>query len=147
MSPTARKKRTPKPVPPAPSGFEPFLAERRPQLAADAQRLPKFIIIGAMKCGTTSMRHILVQHPQVFLPQGDVCFFDLDRSFDEAVFPGPSIKLIQSLPAAHTIVQGKVIYVHPYKSISKIHVYAPAKIERILKRLITMIQGISDAVF
>jgi len=32
-------------------------------------RLPDFLVIGAMKCGTTSLYHYLREHPQVFMPQ------------------------------------------------------------------------------
>ncbi len=34
---------------------------------ADA-RLPDFVVVGAPKCGTTSLHHYLAQHPDVFLP-------------------------------------------------------------------------------
>ena len=42
------------------------------------RRVPDFIIIGAAKCGTTSLHHILVQHEQVFIPDREVYFFDVD---------------------------------------------------------------------
>ncbi|MCP4676182.1 MAG: sulfotransferase [Deltaproteobacteria bacterium] len=42
-------------------------------------RLPDFIIIGAMKCGTTSALHILSQHDDVFMPAIEPCFFDVDE--------------------------------------------------------------------
>lgn len=50
----------------------------RKRIAPDRDILPNFIILGAMKSGTTSMRHILSQHQDIFLPQDDLCFFDLD---------------------------------------------------------------------
>ncbi|MBW2190747.1 MAG: sulfotransferase, partial [Deltaproteobacteria bacterium] len=34
----------------------------------DTQGLPDFIIIGAAKCGTTSLHDILSAHPDVFIP-------------------------------------------------------------------------------
>jgi hypothetical protein len=30
--------------------------------------LPTFVVIGALKCGTTSLQHYLVQHPQIQMP-------------------------------------------------------------------------------
>ena len=39
---------------------------------------PDFMIIGAMKCGTTSLHKILDQHPDVFMPGGEVKFFTID---------------------------------------------------------------------
>jgi hypothetical protein len=41
-------------------------------------RLPDFIIAGAMKCGTTSLHHILARHPYVFIPIPEIHFFDID---------------------------------------------------------------------
>src|SRR5687768_14093660 len=31
--------------------------------------LPTFVIIGAMKCGTTSLHYYLAQHPEICMPQ------------------------------------------------------------------------------
>ena len=50
-------------------------------------RLPNFIVIGAMKAGTTSLFHYLQAHPQVFMsPLKEVNFFveelNLKRGFD-----------------------------------------------------------------
>lgn len=41
-------------------------------------RLPDFLLVGAMKCGTTSLHRILDHHPGVFLPQAELFFFDID---------------------------------------------------------------------
>ena len=39
-------------------------------------RLPDFIIIGAAKCGTTSLYHYLNQHPEIYMsPRGEPSFF------------------------------------------------------------------------
>jgi hypothetical protein len=42
-------------------------------------RLPNFIIVGAMKAGTTSMHHILNHHDNVFIPRREIHFFDIDN--------------------------------------------------------------------
>lgn len=44
--------------------------------------IPDFIIIGGMKCGTTTFHHILDHHPDVYLPKHEVHFFDMD-DFEE----------------------------------------------------------------
>ena len=41
-------------------------------------RLPDFIIGGAMKAGTTSLHRTLAQRADVFIPAGEVSFFDVD---------------------------------------------------------------------
>ena len=44
--------------------------ERRPlsRASASASPLPDFVVIGAMKAGTTSLFHYLEAHPQIFMP-------------------------------------------------------------------------------
>ena len=38
-------------------------------------RKPDFIIIGAMKCGTTAVHTMLSRHPDVWMPRGETRFF------------------------------------------------------------------------
>lgn len=47
-------------------------------MSAARPEAPDFLIIGAMKCGTTTLHAILDRHPQVFLPPNEVFFFDID---------------------------------------------------------------------
>lgn len=44
----------------------------------DLNKLPDFIVIGAMKCGTTSLWQYLQHHPEIFLPKGikNIEYFD-----------------------------------------------------------------------
>jgi hypothetical protein len=45
-------------------------------MTATNVKLPDFVIVGAPKCGTTSLHHYLAQHPDVFLPaQKELHFF------------------------------------------------------------------------
>jgi len=39
---------------------------------------PDFIIIGAQKSGTSSLHQILARHPDVFIPEREIFFFDVD---------------------------------------------------------------------
>jgi hypothetical protein len=49
---------------------------------APAARLPSFLVIGAMKAGTTSLYHYLRDHPQVFMPETkEVNFFNPRRNW------------------------------------------------------------------
>jgi len=52
---------------------------------AEGLLLPDFLIVGAMKGGTTSLGHYLDQHPHIFIPKG-AHFFDRDRNWQR----GPS---------------------------------------------------------
>lgn len=52
----------------------------------DRLRTPDFIIGGAMKSGTTTLHYILGQHPQVFIPDREVNFYDIDNLFQHPDF-------------------------------------------------------------
>jgi hypothetical protein len=39
------------------------------------ERFPDFIIAGAMKSGTSSLHHMLAQHPDIFIPDREIHFF------------------------------------------------------------------------
>lgn len=48
----------------------------------EVPRLPTFLVIGAMKAGTTSLYHYLRDHPQVFMPEiKEVNFFNPRRNW------------------------------------------------------------------
>ena len=53
------------------------LTDVRPDLgSAAAGPLPDFVIVGAMKAGTTSLAGNLKQHPKIFMPRREVRFFN-----------------------------------------------------------------------
>lgn len=51
-----------------------------PTIHPSPGRLPNFLIIGAMKAGTTSLYHYLRAHPQVFMPQYKAPEFFVEES-------------------------------------------------------------------
>ncbi len=54
--------------------------------AIDLDRLPNFFILGAPKCGTTSLYTLLESHPDVFLPKvKEPNFFDRDKAFSKGL--------------------------------------------------------------
>lgn len=44
-------------------------------------RLPDFIIVGAMKAGTTTLAHYLRQHSEIYIPEEELHFFDARGRF------------------------------------------------------------------
>ena len=55
-------------------------------------KLPDFLIVGAMKCGTTSLHHYLRQHPQVFIPvQKEPRFFFYNEQDPQHLVPNPRV--------------------------------------------------------
>lgn len=51
--------------------------------ASSAAPLPNFVVIGAMRSGSTSLYKYLQDHPQVFMPRKEIHFFD--RRWDRGV--------------------------------------------------------------
>lgn len=52
------------------------------RLGYDRYKLPTFIVIGAMKAGTSSLAHYLAHHPQVFMTSPkEPSFFDPDHNW------------------------------------------------------------------
>jgi hypothetical protein len=47
--------------------------------------LPNFLIIGAQKSGTSWLHAMLVQHPDVFMPDSELHFFDKEDRFERGV--------------------------------------------------------------
>ncbi|MFW5968753.1 MAG: sulfotransferase family protein [Persicimonas sp.] len=45
----------------------------------DRDQLPDFIIGGAMKSGTSSLRNVLREHPDIFIPPHEIHFFNVDE--------------------------------------------------------------------
>lgn len=46
-------------------------------------RRPDFIIVGAMKAGTTTLAHYLRQHSQIYIPERELHFFDARGRFSD----------------------------------------------------------------
>lgn len=49
------------------------------------ERLPGFVVIGAMKCGSTSLHRWLAQQPDLFLAPKEVNFFSRDSVWDRGL--------------------------------------------------------------
>jgi hypothetical protein len=61
-----------------------LVLERRPSASTPEATLPiDFLVLGAQKCGTTWIHHVLSQHPQVFIPAAKELHF-----FNKASAPG-----------------------------------------------------------
>jgi Sulfotransferase family len=60
-------------------------------MSKERVRLPNFVVVGAAKCGTTSLFHYLKQHPDVFLPlRKELHYFSYDHLGRDAGGPGGS---------------------------------------------------------
>ncbi len=105
------------------------------------QKSPKFIIIGAGKCGTTSLHNYLDQHPQVYIcPQKETFFFMAEEKRQQNQKWGAvtSIeeysKLFSQAPENSVIGEISTVYYSHKDSASLIHQYIPqTKIIAILR--------------
>ena len=69
-------------------------------------RLPTFVVVGAPKCGTTSLHHYLGQHPQVFLPrQKELHYFSHEELSGNSQGPGDG-HVLRSACASRAEYQG-----------------------------------------
>ena len=55
-------------------------------IAPKTIRLPDFIICGAMKCGTSTVHNLLGKHPEIYIPDSEINFFDIDDIFQHSDF-------------------------------------------------------------
>jgi hypothetical protein len=55
-------------------------------VAPENTRLPDFIICGAMKSGTSTVHSLLHKHPNVYIPDPEIHFFDIDDIFQHTDF-------------------------------------------------------------
>jgi hypothetical protein len=51
------------------------------EIVGKKRKVPDFMIAGGMKCGTTSLHHILNSHPLIFIPAPEIHFYDMDNYF------------------------------------------------------------------
>src|SRR5688572_513820 len=47
--------------------------------------LPSFVIVGAMKSGTTTLGEYLTEHEEIHVPIPEIHFFDLPRNYERGV--------------------------------------------------------------
>ena len=68
--------------------------------------LPKFLVVGAAKAGTTAIHHYLGQHPEIFVPREfKESFFFAEIS--DASFPGPG----------HAYAHGAITALNHYRAL------------------------------
>ena len=68
---------------------------------APADRMPDFIIGGAMKCATSSLHHLLRKHDEVHLPDSETHFFCMDDAVQHTGFFFPARRPGQPAPDFH----------------------------------------------
>lgn len=93
-----------------------------------------FLIVGGMKCGTSSLGFHLGRHPQVAIPKGEVHFFDNDKHYEEGL--GWYQSKLAPFITEQTVVVGEktAAYTYDPKVAERIHRAMPdAKLVWILR--------------
>ena len=94
---------------------------------------PNFFIVGAPKCGTTSLHEYLQRHPDVFMPffkephffGSDLVRLPLSRQFRAK--PGRYLKLFRDARGEKRIGESSPWYLASQRAADEIHAYDPAK--------------------
>jgi hypothetical protein len=91
------------------------------------ERRPDFFIVGAPKCGTTSLFEYLNEHPQVFLAPKEVHFFGSDlypaqRPRDEAKY----LRLFSPATNEARVGEASVWYLYSKRAAREIRRFSPA---------------------
>ena len=114
---------------------------------------PNFFIVGAAKCGTTSLYHYLRQHPDVFLPYNKEQFWKYkEPNFfcNELIAweglrvddPGKYISLFADAGKAKCIGEASALNLYSKTAAQRISVFAPrAKIIILLRNPVDMMQS------
>ncbi len=91
------------------------------------QKEPNFFIIGAPKCGTTSMIHYLSQHPSIFVsPVKEPHFFNTDSTHRYFFTTDTYLSLFNEAKPQHSIIcEGSVWYLYSEKAIDNILSFNP----------------------
>ncbi len=91
------------------------------------QKIPNFFIIGAPKCGTTSMIHYLSQHPSVFVPSiKEPHFFNTDSTHRYFFTKDTYLSLFNKAKSQHSVLcDGSVWYLYSEKAIDNILSFNP----------------------
>ena len=107
-------------------------------------KFPDFFIVGAPKCGTSSLAYYLRQHPQIFMPKDEVHFLSQDFQIARKVCTWEQYaSLFESAPTDSVIGEKSVSYIYSRRALEEIKKYNPnAKIIIILRNPIDMMYSL-----
>ncbi len=88
-------------------------------------RKPDFFIVGAPKCGTTSMARYLRQHPDVFMAYGEPRFFGSDTSRDKKLTEEEYLDLFSKARDEKMVGEKSPSYLRSKKAASEIKKFCP----------------------
>lgn len=107
-------------------------------------RFPDFFIVGAPKCGTTSLAYYLRQHPQIFMPENEVHFLSPDFPVHREVKTWEHYtSLFENAPSDAIVGEKSISYLYSRCALEKIKKHNPnAKIIIMLRNPIDMMYSL-----
>ena len=113
----------------------------------DKYRKPDFFIVGAPKCGTTSMFHYLRQHPQIFMPDNKEPHYfgkDLIKMSDEFIDNEDEyLNLFKDAKSDQKLGEASTFYLYSKSAYKEIKEYNPdAKIIIMLRNPIDFLHSL-----
>src|SRR6185436_17564744 len=106
--------------------------------------VPSFFIVGAPKCGTTSLNDYLRQHPGLFIPERkELHYFGSDLKFTKSVRPTREQYLAHFSPAQPGQIAGEasVWYLFSQLAAKEIHDFCPTA------KIIVMLRSPADMMY
>lgn len=107
-------------------------------------RAPNFFIVGAPKCGTTSMAEYLGRHPDVFVIRGEPHFFGSDIDYNTPRIPAARYAALwRAAGNATRIGDRSTWYLYSERAAAEIHEFNPqARIIAMLRHPAEMIHSL-----
>ncbi len=86
---------------------------------------PDFFIVGAPRCGTTSMIRYLGQHPDVFIPNKELHFFDNDVHYDKKLTEKEYLEYFSKAKDEKRVGEKSPSYLRSKRAASEIRRFCP----------------------
>ena len=103
---------------------------------------PHFFIVGAPKCGTTSMAQYLNQHPEVFVLRGEPHFFGSDIAYNSPrLTRSQYLKLCRNTGGKPVVGDRSTWYLYSARAAEEIHAFNPQA------RIVAMLRNPADMVY
>jgi len=105
---------------------------------------PQFFIVGAPKCGTTSMAQYLGQHPEVFVVRGEPHFFGSDIEYNQPRLTRRQYQAICRRTGGKPVCgERSTWYLYSTRAAAEIHAFNPrARIIAMLRDPVEMIRSL-----
>ncbi len=108
-------------------------------------RKPDFFIVGAPRCGTTSLQYYLLQHPKICMPEKEINFWGDDLKFKKEMTLQEYLGLFSQCGPSQVVGEKSVWYLYSVKASEEIKEFNPnAKIVIVLRNPLNLIKSLHN---